>query len=260
MAVNNIGSDELPVGEVSRLTGITVRTLHHYHQVGLLVPAGRSTSGYRLYGKADLDRLRRILGYRELGFGLEEISGLLAQDVDLSAQLRRQRRLVDQRLERLRRIAAALDRELEAYRMEIRLTPEEQLEIFGEGYREDYAAEAEQRWGDTDAYRQSRRRAAGYGKDEWLQIKAESAANEQDFARLLRDGAAPDSFAAMAAAEAHRQHIIRWFNDVPLAMHRGLAELYLSDERFAAHYNRIAPGLAEFVSAAIVANAERRAG
>ncbi len=68
MAVND--SDGLPVGEVSRLTGVTVRTLHHYDQVGLLVPAGRSTSGYRLYGKADLERLGRIRGYRELGFGL----------------------------------------------------------------------------------------------------------------------------------------------------------------------------------------------
>ena len=61
----------------------------------------------------------------------------------------------------------------------------------------------------------------------------------------------------MAAAESHRQHIIRWFNDVPVPMHRGLAELYLSDPRFAAHYDRISPGLAEYVSAAIRANADR---
>ena len=70
-------SDGLPVGEVSLLTGVTVRTLHHYDQVGLLAPAGRSSSGYRLYDKADLERLRRILGYRELGFGLDEIAELL---------------------------------------------------------------------------------------------------------------------------------------------------------------------------------------
>ena len=100
---------------------------------------------------------------------------------------------------------------------------------------------------------------AGYGKQEWLQIKAEAAANEQEFARLLRDGAAPDSPPAMAAAEAHRQHIVRWFNDVPLEMHRGLAQLYVSDDRFAGYYDRIAPGLARFVSAAILANADRTA-
>lgn len=250
-------NDGLPVGEISRLTGVTVRTLHHYDQVGLLVPAGRSTSGYRLYDKADLDRLSRVLGYRELGFGLDEIAGLLAEDVDLPAQLRRQRQLVGDRIERLRRIAAALDRELEAHRMGIQLTPEEQFEVFGPDYRLADLAEAEQRWGDTDAYRQSRRRVAGYGKDDWRRIMAESQANEQEFARLLRAGESAGSPAAMAAAEAHRQHIIRWFNDVPVPMHRGLAELYLADPRFAAHYDRISPGLAEYVSAAIRANADR---
>jgi DNA-binding transcriptional MerR regulator len=85
------GSDGLPVGEVSRLTGVTVRTLHHYDQVGLLVPAARSASGYRLYDKADLDRLNRILTYRELGFGLDEIAELLDSDADLVGHLRRQR-------------------------------------------------------------------------------------------------------------------------------------------------------------------------
>jgi DNA-binding transcriptional MerR regulator len=253
-------TEALSVGTVSRLTGITVRTLHHYDRIGLLVPGDRSSAGYRLYDRADLDRLTRILCYRELGFGLEQIAELLRADTDPAAHLRRQRVLVAQRIQRLQVVAAAIERELEAYRMEIRLTPEEQLEIFGEGYRADYAAEAEQRWGDTDAYQQSRQRVAGYGKDEWLQIKAESAANEQEFARLLRDGVAPDSPAAMAAAEAHRQHIVRWFNDVPLELHRGLAQLYLSDDRFAGYYDRISPGLARFVSAAILANADRQAG
>ncbi|HET6210927.1 MAG TPA: MerR family transcriptional regulator [Jatrophihabitans sp.] len=252
------GSDGLPVGQVSRLTGVTVRTLHHYDQVGLLVPADRSTSGYRLYGKADLDRLNRILTYRELGFGLDEIAELLDSDADLVGHLRRQRALVAQRIERLRAVAGAIERELEAHRMNIQLTPEEQFEIFGPDYQPGYAAEAEQRWGDTEAYRQSQRRVAGYDKDDWRRIKAESEANEQQFARLLRAGSAADSPAAMDAAEAHRQHIIRWFNDVPVAMHRGLAQLYLSDDRFAAHYDRVEPGLARFVSAAILANAERR--
>src|SRR6185312_12755132 len=139
------------------LTGVTVRTLHHYDQVGLLVPAGRSTSGYRLYDKADLERLRRILGYRELGFGLDEIAGLLAEETDLPAQLRRQRQLIEERIARLRRIATALDRELEAHRMGISLTPEEQFEVFGTDYAE-HVAEAEQRWGNTDAFRESQRR------------------------------------------------------------------------------------------------------
>lgn len=248
----------LSVGSVSRLTGVTVRTLHHYDRIGLLVPGERSRAGYRLYDQADLDRLNRILCYRELGFSLDRIAELLDGDTDLAEHLRRQRAMVRQRIERLQAVAAAIERELEAHRMDIRLTLEERFEIFGEDYRDDQAVEAEQRWGETEAYQQSQRRVARYGKDEWRQLKAESAANEQEFARLLRQGIAADSEAAMAAAEAHRQHIARWFYDIPVAMHRGLAELYLCDARFAGHYDRIATGLAEFVSAAILANAERQ--
>jgi len=254
--VDHLGSDGLAVGEVSRLTGVTVRTLHHYHQVGLLAPAGRSASGYRLYDKADLERLRRILGYRELGFGLAEIAGLLAEDADLPAQLHRQRELTEQRIERLRRVAAALDRELEAHRMGISLTPEEQFEVFGTDYAE-HVAEAEQRWGNTAAFQESQRRTARYGKQDWLRIKAEQDQIEQAFARALADGVPADSERAAALVERHRQHLSSWFHDVPPELHRGLAELYVADPRFAEHYDRIAAGLAGYVSAAILAGTER---
>jgi len=250
--------DGLPVGAVSRLTGVTVRTLHHYHRVGLLVPAGRSMSGYRLYDKADLERLRRILGYRELGFGLDEIAGLLAEETDLPAQLRRQRQLIEERIARLRRIATALDRELEAHRMGISLTPEEQFEVFGTDYAE-HVAEAEQRWGNTDAFRESQRRTARYSKQDWLRIKAEQQEIEQAFAQALADGAPADSDRAAELAERHRQHLSSWFHDVPPELHRGLAELYLADPRFAEHYDQIAAGLAGYVSTAIVAHADRSA-
>ena len=250
--------DGLAVGEVSRLTGVTVRTLHHYHRVGLLVPAGRSAAGYRRYRPADLERLRRILGYRELGFPLAAIAELLAEDADLPAQLRRQRALTEQRIERLRRIAAALDRELEAHRMGISLTPEEQFEVFGTDYSE-HVAEAEQRWGNTEAFAESQRRTAGYDKQDWLRIKAEQDELEHAFAHALADGVPADSEQAAALVERHRQHLSTWFHDVPPDMHRGLAELYLTDPRFAEHYDQIADGLAAYVSAAIVAHADRSA-
>ena len=253
-------TQSLPVGSVGSLAGVTVRTLHHYDQIGLLVPSDRSRAGYRLYDKADLERLRQILLYRELGFALEEIAELLESGIDRLARLGQQRALVAERIDRLRAVAAAIDRELEAAQMGIQLSPEEQFEIFGEHYRADYQAEAEQRWGRTEAYQQSQRRASSYRKDQWLQIKAESSAIEQDLVRLLVAGVPADAEPAMDAAEAHRQHIITWFNDVPLAMHRGMAELYLADPRFAAYYNKITPGLADYLSAAIVANADRLAG
>ena len=186
------------MGAVSRLTGVTVRTLHYYHQVGLLVPSERTRSGYRRYDKADLERLGRIMAYRELGFPLATIAGLLERDADVPAQLRRQRALVELRIERLGQIAAAIDRELEARRMGISLTPEEQFEVFGEENPADHAAEAERRWGDTDAYRESQRRTARYDKQDWLRIKAETERIEQAFAQAMADGVAADSQPAMS--------------------------------------------------------------
>lgn len=142
--------------------------------------------------------------------------------------------------------------------MGILLTPEEQFEIFGENYYgEQFAAEAEQRWGDTPAYQQSRQRTAAYTKDDWIQIKAEADANERGLVEAMRSGAAPDSEGAMDLAEAHRQGITKWFYDCGYDIHRGLAEMYVADERFSKHYDDLAPGLARYVHEAILANAAR---
>jgi MerR family transcriptional regulator, thiopeptide resistance regulator len=247
------------VGEVAALAGITVRTLHHYDRIGLLTPSQRTVTGYRRYTPADLDRLHRVLVYRELGFSLEEVATLLdAPDADPAAHLRRQHRLLRERIERTQAMVAAVEKEMEAQQMGISLTPEERFEIFGEHDPEQYEAEVEQRWGDTDAYRQSQRRTAAYTKEDWLRIKAEAADVERRFAEAMAAGVPADDARAMDIAEEHRQHIGRWFYDCPPAMHAGLGRMYVEDERFAATYERIAPGLAQFVSTAVQANAARR--
>ena len=141
--------------------------------------------------------------------------------------------------------------------MGISLTPEEQFEVFGPDYQgEEWAAEAEQRWGDTDAWSQSNRRTSAYTKEDWLQIKAEAHRIEQRFAELLRAGAPADGAAAIGTARDHRQHITRWFYDCPPAMHRGLGEMYVTDERFTTRYDAVEPGLARYVRDAIVAEAD----
>jgi hypothetical protein len=141
--------------------------------------------------------------------------------------------------------------------MDIKLTPEERLEVFGDFNPEEHAEEAEQRWGGTDAYRQSQRRVSNYTKEDWLKIKAEHEEVAANLATLFESGAAPDSEEAMAAVEAHRQHISRWYYDCSHEIHRGLGEMYVSDERFRANYDVLAPGLSEFIRDAARANAER---
>ena len=247
------------VGEVAALAGVTVRTLHHYDRIGLLSPSGRTSAGYRQYATTDLDRLHRVLLYRELGFSLEEVATLLDDpSADPADHLRRQHRLLRDRLERTTAMVAAVEKEMEARAMGIALTPEEKFELFGEGYSEDYEREAEERWGDTEAWAQSQRRTSAYTKDDWVRIKEEAADIERRFAAVMGSGAAADSEQAMDVAEEHRQHISRWFYDCPPEMHAGLGRMYVEDERFTATYERIAPGLAQYVSAAVQANAARQ--
>jgi MerR family transcriptional regulator, thiopeptide resistance regulator len=248
------------VGEAARLAGVTVRTLHHYDEIGLLSPSERSEAGYRLYSADDLGRLRDVLAYRELGFGLEEIAAILdGRDGDPLIHLRRQRELLAERIERLGTILAAVELEMEAHQMDVALTPEERLEVFGGFDPGQHAGEAERRWGDTGAYAQSQGRTRRYGKDDWKRIKAEAEDVEQRFAAALANGEPADGETAMELAEAHRTHIATWFYDCSPEMHATVTRMYVEDERFEAHYEAVAPGLAAYVHQAAVANAARRA-
>jgi MerR family transcriptional regulator, thiopeptide resistance regulator len=247
------------VGKVAELSGVTIRTLHHYDEIGLLSPGGRSESGYRLYADSDLERLGQILFYRELGFDLKEISAIVDDPrTDALGHLRRQRKLLVERIERLGAMVDAIDYEMEARTMNIRLTPEERFEVFGEFRPEDHAEEAERRWGETDSYKESQRRVSKYGKEDWQRLKAEEEEIRASLAAAFEAGLAPDSEEGMAAAEDHRQHISRWFYDCSYEMHRGLTDMYVSDERFRSHYDTQMPGLAAFIRDAAHANASRR--
>lgn len=238
------------VGEVATLTGVTVRALHHYETLGLLCPTGRSDAGYRLYDGADLERLQEIVVWRALGFPLAEIKALLDDpEHDRGRALAAQRALIEAELERLRGVAAAVDRAHEAHRQGGIMDAHQ---LFGGFDPSAYEAEAQERWGHTEAYRESARRTARYGEAEWGEIRAEAEAIEADFARLLAAGEPPDGEAAQAVAERHGEHLTRWFYAVSPDLHRNLGEMYVADPRFAAHYEARAAGLAAYVRDAIV--------
>ncbi|MGW2423257.1 MerR family transcriptional regulator [Streptomyces sp. NPDC001709] len=246
------------VGQVAGFAGITVRTLHHYDEIGLLVPGERTHAGHRRYTDADLDRLQQILFYRELGFPLDEVAVLLDDpDVDPRVHLRRQHELLTARIEKLQKMAVAVEHAMEARKMGINLTPQERFEVFGDKDPEQYAEEAEQRWGNTEAWAESQRRAATYTKEDWKRIQAEVDDWGKRYAALVAAGERPAGEAAMDLAEEHRQHISRYYFDVRYEMHRCFAEMYVSDERFKAFYDSMGPGLAEHLREAILANADR---
>jgi MerR family transcriptional regulator, thiopeptide resistance regulator len=257
--VPDVNGDTYTVGAVARLAGVSVRTLHHYDQIGLLSPGARSSAGYRLYSLADLKRLQQILYYRELGFPLEEIAAIMTgPGEDAPGHLRRQHRLLREQISRRQALLAAIEKEMEAVKMGISLSPEEQLQIFGtDKVGGEWADEARQRWGDTEAWKQSQRRTAAYTKQDWIEIQAEATSISQDFLAALRAGIQAGDPQAMDAAERHRQHIGQRFYDCDHTMHRCLAEMYIGDERFRQNYDEMAPGLAQYVHDAIQANASR---
>lgn len=250
------------VGRVADLAGVTVRTLHHYDQIGVVRASGRSAAGYRTYTVEDIARLRNVLTYRRLGFSLEEIATLLDDPtIDETAHLLRQRELLVGRREEVDAMVAAIDAKLETERRGMQLTPEEQLEVFGtEKVGGEWADEAADRWGETDAFKESQRRTSSYTKDDWQRLKTESDAALRELAETMSSGVAPDSERAMDLAETHRQFLCRWFYDCSHEMHRNLAEMYVADERFTTTFDEVAPGLARFVAAAIQANSERHLG
>jgi MerR family transcriptional regulator, thiopeptide resistance regulator len=246
------------VSQVARLVGITVRTLHHYDEIGLVRPTARTAAGYRLYDRADLERLQEVLFWRELGYGLEEIRAVLDDPGhDRRASLRRQLAQLRERADGLGRLIEAVESALKAEEggdpvSEEQLFPKDLFDGFDPAEHED---EVRERWGDTDAYRESAARTKQYRREDWERIKDEGAAIEGDFIALLDAGTDPSAPEAAAVAEAHRQHISRWFYACSPEVHRGLAEMYVADERFTAYYEQRREGLARFVHDAILANA-----
>ncbi|MBM6405529.1 MerR family transcriptional regulator [Phycicoccus sp. CSK15P-2] len=236
---------ELTVGQVAERFGVTVRTLHHYDAVGLVVPSARTHAGYRLYTDADLARLATVVTYRRLDLPLDEVQDLLDGDGTAEEHLRRRRAVVVSRLGELTELVAAIDRALEREMNDRPATTEDLEELFGDGFGEEYTAEAEERWGDTDAWTQSRERTGRYTKADWAEVKAEAEAVDAGLVAALASGEPPTSERAMDAAEAHRMHIHTRFYDVDAAFHRALADMYVADPRFTRTYEDRAPGLAQ---------------
>lgn len=245
--------EALTVGQVAETFGVTVRTLHHYDEVGLLHPSERTGAGYRLYTAGDLERLSTIVVYRRLGFSLEEIGELL-DGADVVEHLRRQRDLVTTRLAEMSDLVAAIDRRLEAEMDNKPATTEDLKELFGDGYNEEYQAEAQQRWGDTDKWAQSQERTKDMTPAQWAEVKAETEGFESDLGAAVRAGTPVDGDAAVALAERHRASIDRFY-DCDHEFQVCLAQMYLSDPRFTAHYEDIEAGAAQWLHDAIVSNA-----
>ena len=246
------------IGEVARFAHVSVRTLHHYEEVGLLKPSYRTEAGYRCYSDADLDKLQSILFYKELGFSLEDIRHLLSNAApDHREALYQQRTLIRTKVLRLEAMLELIDKTLTSTEGGTNMTKEDMFEVFGDFDPKDYEVEVKERWGDTDAYKESAKRTKSYSKADWQRYKEENEQINAKMAQLMDEGVAPTDKKAMDAVEEARLLIDRWFYPCSREMHANLGEMYVADPRFTATYEAIHPGMAEFMKAAIKANAKR---
>lgn len=247
--------DGLTVGRTAELVGVSVRTLHHWDEIGLVSPSERTWSDYRVYQAADIERIQQVLLHRELGLSLAEVRAVLDDpDTDVVAQLDRQRAVLSERLDRLRRMIAAVDRMKEAHMSEQKLTAQQQAEILGDGWDPAWQDEAQENWGDTPEWAQSEKIKARMGVDDWKRVKEENDRLEADLAAAMTAGVQPGSEEANALAERHRASIGQWF-DVTVQKQVCIARMYVQDPRFTAHYDERAEGLAAWLTAIIDANA-----
>ncbi|HJG79631.1 MAG TPA: MerR family transcriptional regulator [Brevibacterium senegalense] len=247
--------DGLTIGRVAELVGVSVRTLHHWDEIGLVSPATRTWADYRVYRAADIERIQQVLLYRELGLSLSDVQAVLDDpDADVLAQLDRQRAVLSERLDRLRRMIAAVDRMKEAHMSEQKLTPEQQAEILGDGWDPAWQDEAQENWGDTPEWAQSEKIKARMGVDDWKRVKEETDRLEADLAAAMTAGVQPGSEEANALAQRHRASIGQWF-DITVQKQVCIARMYVQDPRFTAHYDERAQGLAAWLTAIIDAHA-----
>lgn len=251
------------VSEVAEIAGVSVRTLHHYDEIELLVPRGRTDAGYRLYDDDDLLRLQQILLGRELGLTLEEIRRSLDEpSFDRRRALVAQRAELEKRAQQTRAMLRAIDAAIAviddaAGSVSGTRAPLDLKPIFDGFDPGKYEVETEERWGGSPAFEESKRRTARYTEADWRRLKAEQAAIYADAFAALQAGKSPADPDAMAIAERHRQSIERWFYPCSFEIHRGLAGMYEQDRRFAENIEKYGAGLTRFLAQAVRENAKR---
>ena len=237
----------MTVHEVSALTGVSVRALHHYDAVGLVRPAKLTDAGYRLYGEEEIARLRTVLFFRELDFSLAEIRRMIDDpSFDARSALGDQLRLLEMKRSRLDAIISLARETIKKGEDIMDFSAFDKKEIDG------YAAEVKERWGKTDAYAQSERREAARSR-----IESEMIADGmmKIFARFgeLRGGD-PSSAEAKAAAGELRAYITKNYYDCTKEIFASLGAMYVGDERFRENIDKVGGnGTAEFASAAVAA-------
>ena len=235
---------KMQIKEFADSTGVSVRTLHYYDEIGLLRPAyvDRAT-GYRFYDENSLLRMQEILFYRELDFSLKSIGEILSSpNYDKNKALNEQKQLLTLKKERLERLISAIDGAVKG---------ENVMTAFDNKEFEKYKAEAKEKWGQTQAYQQHTQKTKDYSKQKWNDLAAGMDQIMGEFALCLRSGETPDSIQAQNLVKKLQDHITQNYYQCTNQILAGLGQMYVADERFKNNIDQHGDGTAAFVSEAI---------
>ena len=245
---------EYTVNKLSKMSGVSARTLRYYDEIGLLKPVRVASSGYRLYGQKELDTLQQILFYRELDFPLDEIKSILySSDFGKERSFRHHLAELSKKRERLDMLIINVAKSISAMKGETTMADSEKFE----GFKQSLIDENEQKYGDelrakygnaeVDA---SNSNLKGLTQEQYSEGERLRLAYEEKLKTAFKDGN-PAGDLAQAACDLHRQWLCVFYPKYSKEYHKGLGEIYVADERFRGNYDKIAPGCAEFFRDAI---------
>jgi len=232
------------IKEFAEFTGVSVRTLHYYDEIGLLTPAFvDQITGYRFYDEASLLRMQEILFYRELDFSLKSIGKILSSpDYDKNKALKEQKHLLLLKKERLERLISALDGAAKG---------ENVMKAFDNSEFEKYKAEAQEKWGKTDAYKEHAERTGNYSRQKWNELTERVDCIMAEFAVCMKNAKTPDSIEVQNLVKMLQSHITENYYHCPNEILAGLGQMYVADERFKNNIDKHADGTAAFICEAI---------
>jgi DNA-binding transcriptional MerR regulator len=248
-------ADVYTIGQLAKLAGVTTRTLRYYDQIGLLKPAKTNETGYRLYGPKQVDTLQQILFYRELGVGPEEIIRIIsAPSFDRQRALESHLKALIKRREALDALISTVSKTLEAHKGGLTMTDEEKFEGFKKKLikenEEKYGAEARSLYGDA-VVDESNAKLMGMTPAQFARMQMLSA-EVNEALKMAMQTSDPTGEEARRLCELHKQWLMCTWPHYSAAAHRGLAQMYMDDERFKAYYDSIAPGAAVFLRDALL--------
>jgi DNA-binding transcriptional MerR regulator len=245
---------EYTIQKLASLAGVSTRTLRYYDEIGILKPARINSSGYRIYGQAEVNRLQQILFYRELGVGLDSIKEIVtAPSFDGTKALQEHREKLLEKREQLDLLIANVDKTLAVTEGRMTMSNKEKFKGFKKKLIEDnekkYGKEIREKYG-KDTVEASNAKVMNMTQEQYDEVTALGEKLNLTLAEAFKTGD-PAGELAQRAAELHKQWLCFYWKEYSKEAHAGLAQMYVDDERFTAYYDKEQPGTAEFLRDAI---------